>query len=131
MRFIEGIGHLQADFHRVAQRERTVRDPLRKELAFHVLHHDEIRAGVLADVVGDGDVRRSEHRRGARLGQQPGAALGIRLQPVRQELQRHLAPETDVFRAIHLAHPAGAKPAIDPIVLHGLADDVFAHEHLC
>ena len=131
VRFVEGVGHLQADFQRVAQRERTVRDPLRKELAFHVLHDDEIRAAVLADVVGDGDVGRSEHRRGARFGQQPGAALGIRLEPVRQELQRHLAPETDVFRAIHLAHPAGAKPAIDPIVLHGLADDVFAHEHLC
>ena len=56
---------------------------------------------------------------------------GSALSAVRQELQRDLPPEPDVFRAIHLAHPAGAKPAVDPVVLHGLADGVFAHEHLC
>ena len=77
---------------------------------------------VLADVVGDGDVRRAQHRRGARLGQQPRAALGIGLERVRQELQRDLTSEPDVFGAIHLAHAAGAEAPIDPVVLHGPAD---------
>ena len=44
VRFVERIGHLQADFDRLAQRQRTVRDPLRKQLAFDVLHDDEIGA---------------------------------------------------------------------------------------
>ena len=66
-----------------------LRDARRQQLALDVLHHDEVGAGVLADVVGDGDVRRAQQRRGARLVQQPRAALGIGLERRRQELQRH------------------------------------------
>ena len=126
VRFVERVGDLQADLDGLAQRQRPVRDPLREQLALDVLHDDEVGAGVLADVVGDGDVRRAQHRRGARLGQQPGPALRIGLERVRQELERDLPAEPDVFGAIHLAHAAGAEAPIDSVVLHGLADDVFA-----
>ena len=64
---------------------------------------------VLADVVGDRDVRRAEHRRGARFVEQPRAAVRIGFERGGQELQRDGPAEPHVFGAIHLAHPARAE----------------------
>ena len=77
VRFIERVGDLEADLDDLADRQRPLRDARRQQLAFDVLHDDEVGAGVLADVVGDGDVRRAQHRGGARLVQQARAAFRI------------------------------------------------------
>ena len=96
-------------------------DARRQQLAFDVLHDDEVGAAVLADVVGDGDVRGAQHRGGARLVQQPRPAFRIGLERRRQELERHRPAEPHILGAIHLAHSAGAKALADPIVLDGCA----------
>ena len=89
VRLVERVGDLHADVDHFADRQRPLRDPLREQLALDVLHDDEVGAGVLADVVGDGDVRRAQQRRGAGLVQQPRAAVRIGLERRGQELQRH------------------------------------------
>ena len=122
VRFVERVGDLDADLDHFAHRQRPARDPRRQQLAVDVLHDDEVGARFFADVVGDGDVRRAEHRRGARFVQQPRAALRIGLERRRQELERDRPAKSRVFTAIHLSHAACAKALVDPIVLDGRAD---------
>ena len=44
VRFVERVGHLQADLDDFANRQRPLRDPRRQQLALDVLHHDEVGA---------------------------------------------------------------------------------------
>ena len=94
----------------------------RQHLALDVLHHQEVGAFVLADVVDRGDVRRAKRRGGAGLGQEARAALGIGLRLGGEELERDLAAEARVLGEIHVAHAPGAEPVTYPIVLDGVAD---------
>ena len=102
----------------LADRQRALRDARRQQLAFDVLHDDEVGAAGLADVVGDGDVGRTQERRRPRLVEQAGAALRIGFELGRQELQRDRTTEANILGSIHLAHAAGAKAFADAIVLN-------------
>ena len=64
VRFVEGVGDLEADFDHLAHRQRPLRRARGQQFAVDVLHDDEVGAAVLADVVGDRDVRGAEHRGG-------------------------------------------------------------------
>ena len=119
VRLVQRIGDLQADLDDLADRQRPFRDARRQQFALDILHHDEVGAARLADVVGDGDVRRAEQRGRARLVQQARPAFGIRLEVRRQEFQGDRTAETDILRTIHFAHAAGAKALADAIVLNG------------
>ncbi len=55
-------------------------------------------------------VERGEH---PRFALEAGEAVGIRGEDARQNLERDVAPELRVARAIHLAHAAGAEQRLD------------------
>ena len=93
-----------------------------EHFAFDVLHHEEVGALVLADVVDGGDVRGAKRRGRARLGQEARAALRIALRLGGEKLQRDLASKARVLGEIHVAHAAGAEPVTYPIVLDCVAD---------
>jgi hypothetical protein len=122
VRFVERVGDLQPDLDHFPHRERPLQDPRRQQLAVHVLHDDEIGAAVFADIVGDGDIGGSQHGRGARLVQQPGAALRIGLERGGQELEGDRPAQARIFASIHLSHAAGTEALADPVVLDGCAD---------
>ena len=50
--------------------------------------------------------------------------LGIEREGGRQDLDRHIAPQLRIARAIHLAHPARAEQRDDSIDADLLADQV-------
>jgi len=54
------------------------------------------------------DVGMGQRRDRLRLALEPRAPIRVVRERRRQHLDRHVAPETPVFRAIDLAHPAGA-----------------------
>ena len=75
---------------------------------------------MLDELVGDRDVRRSQHGGCPRLAQQPGAAVGITLAIGVQELQRHLAAEPRVVGDVDLARAARTEPLANVVVQDGL-----------
>ena len=117
--FVQRVRHLQPDLEHFPDRHRALRDARRQQLAFDVLHHDEVAAAGFADVVGDRDVGRTEQRCGARFVQEPRPALRVGLEVGGQELQRDRSSQPDVFSAVDLAHAAGAEALADAIVLNG------------
>ncbi len=60
VRVVEGVGHLHRDLERVGHLDRTTSQAGGERLALHVLHGDEERLAVFDQVVGDGDVGRSQ-----------------------------------------------------------------------
>ena len=122
VRLVEGIGDLDANLDDFTQRDGTTRDPCRQQLTVDVLHDDEVGAGFFSDVVGDGNVRRTQHRRRTRFVEEARPALGIGLQRRRQELERDRPAKSCIFTTIHLSHAAGAQAFVNAIMLDGRAN---------
>ena len=84
-----------------------------ERLAFQQLRDDVRRAAEDARVVDGKDIRMIELAGRARFLLEAMHAAGIRRERLRDQLDRHVAPETRITRAVHIAHPAGAEPAGD------------------
>ena len=106
---VERVGDLHADLERLGHRQRSACHPVGEQLALDVLHRNEQVGAVLDQVVGDGDVGRAQHRRGARLANQPRPRLAVLGIGGGEELERHLTPEPGVLGQEHLAHAARAE----------------------
>ena len=98
--------HLRRVVGRLAERERPVAQPLAQRLALEQLRHDVRDIALAADVVERQDVGMAERRHGARLALEALAALGALAEVRRQHLDRHVATEPGVARAVDLAHPS-------------------------
>jgi hypothetical protein len=122
VRLAERIGRLGGDVRRLARRQRPGGEPAREHLALDVFHGDEEAALVLADVVGDGDVGRAQHRGRARFLEQAGSFLGIGAALGGEELQRHRPAEARVVGPVHLAHAAASELLVDLVLEDGGAD---------
>jgi hypothetical protein len=109
VRLVERLADLRGDVNRLIHVERAELQLVRQQLAFDVLHGDEQRAVALADVVDGRDVRRAQHRGGARLSEKPLAPLRVVLERGRQQLERHTTTEPRVFDEVDLAHAARAQ----------------------
>ena len=72
-------------------------------------------AADLLEAVDRGDVRMVERREQLRLAPEAGEAFGIGSEELGQDLQRDVAAELRVARAIDLAHAAGAEQGGDPV----------------
>ena len=120
VRFVERIGNLRGDVDGFRNRHRAARDPVRQHFAFDVLHGDEEQVAMLDELVGDRDVRRSQHGGRARLAQQPGTAVGIALAIGVEELQRDLPAEPRVLGDVDLARAARPEPLVNVVVQDGL-----------
>jgi len=116
VRGVETVGDLDAEIEHAVERQRSARDLLLQRVAVEQLHHDELLALVLADVVNRADVRVVERRGHARLASEPIERLRVGGEIRGQELQRDLAAQADVFGAVHHAHAARAEPLQDLVV---------------
>ena len=75
-------------------------------LAFDELHHDGVDTVCILEAVDRRDVRVVERRQQLGFALESGQVIGIGRQRGRQGLQRHVAIELRIARAIHLAHAA-------------------------
>ena len=78
-------------------------------LALEQLRHDVEPVALLAGVVDRDDVGVRERRDRLRLGLEAGERVGVVDEVLGQHLDRHVALEAGVARAVHLAHAAGAE----------------------
>ena len=103
------VGELDADVEHVGDAQRPASDAVAQRLALQQFHHEVGRALVHADVVNRADAGMAERAGGPRLEAEAleGAVAAERRH--RQELQRHLAAQSGVFRHPDHAHAAGAE----------------------
>ena len=102
-----------ADRQRLLDRERPLLDPVRERLAVEMLHDDEHRAGVLADVMQRADVGMRQARNRLRLALEAGSAIGISGEVIGKDFDRDRAIEAGVAGFVNLAHAPGANEAED------------------
>ena len=96
-------------------RQRASLQTAAERLALEQFRDDVRRARVGADIVDRQDVRVIELPGGARLLLEAMQPARVRRERLGDQLDRDLAPEPWIARAVDLAHAAGAEPADDLI----------------
>ena len=123
VRLGETVGDLHGDVEKPLGRERVSRrQDLAKGLPLHELHRDVDRPVGFADVVDGQDVGVVQGRGRARLLLEALATIGIVGRGGRQHLDRYIAAEPGIGRAIDLPHPAGADRGGDAVLGEATAD---------
>jgi hypothetical protein len=113
VRLGERLGDLHRDVEQPPRRQRPGREQLAQARTVDELHRDVGGAVRGADLVDRDDVGMVERGGGARLGLEAPQALGVVGERRRQHLDRDVASETRILRAVDLAHPAGAELTVD------------------
>ena len=108
----ERVGHLETDGNRVRGAERRVTQDGIEGPAVDVLHDDERRGVRVAHLVDRADVGVRQRRRVLRLAHEPAARGDVGESGARR-LERDVASEHGVPRAIHLAHASGRDESDD------------------
>ena len=109
VRLREPVRHLRADLEDAPHGQRAaVEHHLAQRVALHQLHHDVRHSRGLADVVDRDDVRVVERGRRARLLREAAEPQRVGGEPLRQELDRHVAVQLLVVRPPDLAHSSRA-----------------------
>ena len=99
MRGFERLGDVERDPKRLGERHWTRREPLGERLAFDPLEDERTEIPLLRDAVDARDPGMIERREHARLALQPGEAVRVAGEAIRQQLERDDAPEARVAGA--------------------------------
>ena len=119
---LERLGDLPGDLERLVERDGAPREALLEVLALDQLEGEEGLAVGFLEPVDGGDVRVVERGEQMRLALEAPQAVGVLGHLRRQDLDRDVAVEVRVGRAVDLAHPAGAERRGDPVVRQRPAD---------
>ena len=106
VRRLKRIGDLARD-RRAPRRPRSaLRDAVGQRRALDELHHEGADAVRLLEAVDGGDVRVIERGQDLGFALEPGEPIGVSGERRGKHLERDLALQIHVGRAIHLAHAA-------------------------
>ena len=94
----------------------AARDPIGQRLAFDQFEHERVGLTAVLETVDRGNVRMIERRQHLRLALEARDAIGIERERVGDDLQRDVATELRIARAIDLAHAAGAEGGEDDFI---------------
>ena len=108
VRCLERLGDLRRDGQCVLERDRAAPQSLRQILAFDQLHDEGVHITGFFKAVDVSDVRMVQRREGLGFARETCEPFGVVREAIRQNLDRHVAIEVGVPRAIDLAHAAGA-----------------------
>ena len=92
----------------LVRRERPFLEPMGQRLAFQVLHHQEVDAVLVADIVERADVRMAQARNGLGFAVETLARLRIARKMRGQNLDGDDAVKPRIARPVDLAHASGA-----------------------
>ncbi len=106
---------LPRDRQRLLQRNRPARDSVSERRPIDQLQHQSLRAVALLEAVNGRDVRMIERGEELRLALEPQPAVGLECEQLGQDLQRDVAIQLRVARAVHLAHSADTQRADDMV----------------
>ena len=102
-------GDLNGQAKRVNHRHRPLLEPFEQGLALDELHDEEGDALDFVQLEDGGDVGVRQRGQSLRLGPKPGEVRRVFLEMRMDDLERDLTVQLGIARAVHLAHPAGAK----------------------
>ena len=119
---LERLGDLKPEVDRLALAEWPAGDLLRQGRARHVFHDQEIGAVLGIEVEHGGDPGMAQARERERLVAEARPGRGVGERAFGQELERHLALEPLVARAVDHAHAARGDGAQDAVMRKGPAD---------
>jgi len=122
VRRVERVGNLDGQVQNAIQGHRVSFDTMLQGGAFQQLHHQEVLAFVLVNVVNGADVRVIQGGGGTRLALKTLQRLQVLLHVFRQKLQRHFAAEAKVLGLVHHAHAAPAQFLQHAVMRNGLPD---------
>jgi hypothetical protein len=120
----EAAGHLACDPQDLVVGERAFVHSVLEGLALHQLHGQELDSLFVFEAVDRCDVRVLQAGQQSRLALEARDAFRVARHLSGQDLDRDLATELGVARAIDLAHAALAESADDFVAAEGLADQV-------
>ena len=108
VRGLERVGHLFRDRQRLVDGDRTLRDAVGERRTFDQFHHQRGRGARSLQAIDGRDVRMIQRGEDFRLTLKPRQPTDVSGNSRRQNLDRDLALQVGVRRAIHLPHPAHA-----------------------
>ena len=109
VRGFECFGDLSGDGERFINRQRPLADAIREGLAIDQFEDEEVSPVRLVDAVDRADVRMVQRGEDLRFAAEARETIGIVDETVRKDLQRDVATEFGVARAIHVPHAAGSE----------------------
>ncbi len=109
MRLTQCVGDLDSVAQELVERQRSALEALRQGLAFHALHHQEVHAVLMPDVVQRADVRMIQTRDCLGLALEALAPFGIAGEVCGQDFDRHCSIQPRVARPVNFSHPARAQ----------------------
>ena len=120
---VEGLGDLPRDAQRVTNGQpralrpltRGIREGVRERLPVHELENQEPDAFGFLEAVDRADVRMIQRGEHPRLPLEAREPLGVGRERVRQELDRDIALELRVARAVHFTHAARTEQGLNLI----------------
>ena len=125
---MQGVGNLPRVRQRFGQRHRSLANALGQRLAFHELENQPVDVVPILEAIDRADVWMIQRRQQARFSLEACAPARIRGKDVRQDLDRDVAFELGVSRAIDVAHSPGAEQRADLVGTQALAgDDALRH----
>jgi hypothetical protein len=121
VRRLDGLGDLAGDLQRLIAGERAAREAVGQRLPFDQFEHEKRRRGRFDEIVNRGDPRVVERREHLGFATQPRDAVLILGKRLRQDLDRDVAFQLGIARAVDLAHATGTQRSDDFIVAQPLA----------
>jgi hypothetical protein len=122
MRCVERVSDLARDAERFGDGDQTRDDHVRQRGALDELEHERGEAIGFFEAVDRADVRMIERRQDPRFAREAREALGIAREHARQNLDRDVATELRIARAVDLAHPTGTEARDDPVLRDLMTD---------
>jgi hypothetical protein len=115
VRFLECLGDLPRDRQRFVLRQRTVLQAVGERGPFDQLHDERAHAARFLQAEDRRDVRVMQLRQHLGFALEASEPLGVLRERLGENLDRDLAPQLRIGRAIDLAHPPFAEVAADLI----------------
>ena len=122
VRGVERIRNVDADVEDELVRDRLRTDSMLERLSFQELHHDELLALELADVVDRADVRMIQGRSSPRFPLKAFDRVTVLQDRFGKELERDVAAQSGVLRLVDDAHAAPTQLRDHLVVRYRLAD---------
>ena len=119
---VQRIDNLGSQLQQLFGGERLAADSVLERLSLQQLHGDEVLAVRFVNLMNSADVRMIERRGGKRFSLKAFTSSGIILHIGRQELQRDMAMQLEVFGFVHHTHPAATELRENAIVRDCLAN---------
>src|SRR5262249_17923057 len=109
VRGLQGVGNLPRDRQRIAEGQTAAPEPPGERVAFDELEDKQARLSNLLESMNRGDVRMVQRREHLRFASESREPFRIEGERGGQDLDRDLALQLRVARAVHFAHPTRAE----------------------